>query len=93
MSLIHLRDDVSISAAAELKQLLLRALARGKEIHVDLACLSEIDVTALQILWAAEREAKGAGIGFSFVGQWPEDVAAALAVAGFESFPLPAKPI
>ena len=93
LSLIHFEGDVSISSAAEFKLVLLRALARGKAIHIDLACVTEIDITALQLLWAAEREAKGAGIGFSLVGQWPEDVATALAAAGFESFPIPAKPI
>jgi anti-anti-sigma factor len=93
LSLIHLQGDVSISSAAEFKQVLLRALAHGKAIDIDLACVTEIDITALQLLWAAEREAKGAGIGFSLVGQRPEHVSTALAVAGFESFPLPAKPV
>jgi len=75
LSLIHFEGDVNISSAAELKQLLLRALAHGKGIHVDLGCVTEVDITALQLLWAAEREAKGAGVGFSLVGQWPEEVA------------------
>jgi len=92
LSLIHFEGDVNISSAAELKQLLLRALAHGKEIHVDLGCVTEVDITALQLLWAAEREAKGAGVGFSLVGQWPDEVAVSLAAAGFESFPLSAKP-
>jgi len=93
LSLIHFEGDVNISSAAELKQLLLRALAHGKEIHVDLGCVTEVDITALQLLWAAEREAKAAGIDFSLVGQWPEEVATALAVAGFENFPISAKQI
>ena len=93
LSLINLQGDVTISSAAELKQLLLRALAHGKDIHVDLGYVTEVDITALQLLCAAEREAKGAGVGFSLVGQWPEEVAVRLAATGFESFPLPAKPI
>jgi len=91
LSLIQLQGDVNIGSAAELKQLLLRVLERRKEIQVDLGSVTEVDITALQLLWAAEREAKGAGVGFSVVGQWPEDVANALAVAGFESFPISAK--
>ena len=93
LSIIRLQGDVNISSAADLKQCLLRALAHGKDIHVDPGCVTEVDITALQLLWAAEREANGAGIGFSFVGQWPEDVAVSLAAAGFETFPSLAKSI
>jgi len=93
LSLLHLQGDVNISSAAELKQLLLAALARGKAIQVDLGSVTEVDITALQLLWAAEREAKAAGVEFRFAGQWPEGVAIAVAAAGFGQFPLPAKPI
>jgi anti-anti-sigma factor len=93
LSCVRLQGDVNICSAAEFKQILLRALARGKDILVDLSSVTELDVSALQLLWAAEREAKGAGVGFSFAGQCQQDVAFALAAAGFEEFPLPAKPI
>ena len=90
-SLIRLQGDVNVSSAAELKQLLLRALARGKGIDVDLGSVTEVDVTALQLLWAAELEAKTAGVKLRFVERWPEAVATALAEAGFEEFPFPPK--
>ena len=93
LSLLRFRGDVSISSAAELKNLLRAALARGKDVQVDLSGVTEVDVTALQLLWAAEREAEAAGVGFSFAGQCPQDVALALAAAGFEKFPFCAKPI
>jgi anti-anti-sigma factor len=93
LSLLRLQGDVTISSAAELKNLLLAALARGKDIHVDLSCVTEVDVTALQLLWAAEREAKGSGIEFTLAGPMPEDVAAALAAAGFEKISIDARPI
>jgi anti-anti-sigma regulatory factor len=62
-------------------------------MRVDLSSVTDLDVSALQLLWAAEREAKGAGVGFSFAGQCLQDVAFALAAAGFEKFPPPAEPI
>jgi len=93
LSVIRLQGDVNICSAAEFKQILLRALARGKDVRVDLSSVTELDLSALQLLWAAEREAKGAGVEFSFAGQCQQDVAFALAAAGFEKSPLPTKPI
>jgi anti-anti-sigma regulatory factor len=93
LSLIHLQGDVNISCATEFKKILLAALGRGNDIHVDVRCVTEADVTVLQLLWAAEREAKGLGVGVKFLGPWPEDVGLALAATGFEEFPLPARPI
>ena len=90
-SLIRLQGDVNVSSAAELKQLLLRALARGKGIDVDLGSVTEVDVTALQLLWAAERAAKTRGVKLSFVERWPEALASTLAEAGFENFPFSSK--
>ena len=92
LSLLRCEGDVKVSSAAELKQLLLRALERGKDIQVDLASVTEVDITTLQLLWAAEREAKGAGVGFSLAGELPAGVAATLAAAGFQSFPSSARP-
>jgi anti-anti-sigma regulatory factor len=93
LSLIRLQGNVNICSAAELKRMLLAVLARRMDIRVDLGSVTELDVSAVQLLRAAERQAKGAGVGFSYAGQCPQDVALALAAAGFEEFPLPAKPI
>jgi len=84
---IRLEGAVDIGCAAELKEMLLDALASGKEVRVALDGATGLDVTAIQLLWAAERAAKGAGIGFAIEGQTPEPVLAALADAGFEGFP------
>jgi anti-anti-sigma factor len=88
--LIHLEGAVDIASAAELKALLLEALASGKDLRVDLERTSELDVTALQLLWAAERAAGGSGVGFSLSGRVPEEISVALRDAGFEKFPIPA---
>jgi anti-anti-sigma factor len=88
--LVRLEGEVDISSAAELKAILLEALASGRELRVDLERTTELDVAALQLLWAAEREAGGSGVGFSLLGRVPEEISVALSDIGFKNFPIPA---
>jgi anti-anti-sigma regulatory factor len=88
-AVIGLEGAVDISSAAELKTLLLRALHGGKKVRVSLAGATDLDVTAVQLLWAAEREAGKAGVGFSFAGPAPAEVSAALGEAGLQQFMVP----
>jgi len=83
--LVRLQEGVDICAAAELKHLLLEALSTGKELRIDLEQATDIDVTALQLIWAAGRDAKNAGVAFS-VGDVPEDVLTLLQAVGLEEF-------
>jgi anti-anti-sigma regulatory factor len=83
---IGLEGAVDISSAAELKALLLRALNTGKKVRVTLDKATDLDVTAVQLLWAAEREASKASVGFSFAGPAPAEVSAALGEAGLQQF-------
>jgi anti-anti-sigma factor len=85
--LLRLEGDVNIFMAAELKTALLKAVRSGREVRVNLEGVGEVDVTALQLLWAAERAARAAGGTFSLAGGLPQEVAAALREAGLESFP------
>ena len=85
--LVRLEGEIGIASAAELKKLLIEALASGRELRVDLERAAELDVTALQLLWAAEREARGSGVGFALAGRVPEAISAAAGDAGFETFP------
>jgi anti-anti-sigma regulatory factor len=87
--LIRLEGAINIACAAELKALLLRALGSGREVCVSLEGATELDVTAVQLLWAAEREAREAGNGFVFAGPVPESVSIALGHEGFDKFPVP----
>ena len=86
LSLIRLQGAIDIGCAQELKELLVRGLITGSEVRVLLAEATDLDVTAVQLLWTARREAKASSVGFAFEGQAPEPVSAALAEAGFESF-------
>jgi len=87
---IELEGAVDISVAAELRRRLVEALGSGNELRVSLARVTEMDVTAVQLLWAATREAQAAGIEFAFEGQMQEPVLAMLAESGIEKFPVPA---
>jgi anti-anti-sigma regulatory factor len=80
---------VNIAGAADWKQCLLQALASGKEILLRLEMGSEMDVTALQLLWAAEREARALARRFTVARPIPEEVAITVKNAGFEKFPIP----
>jgi len=84
-SLIRLEGDCTITSAAELKQRLIEGLASGKALRLDLEHTGEIDITVMQLLWAAGREAARAGIGM--VSRVPETAALAALGAGFERFP------
>jgi anti-anti-sigma factor len=86
LSVIRLEGAIDISSAAELKQLLIEALGTGKEARVQLEAATDLDVTAVELLWAAEREAKRTGAGFSLAGPMPAAVTAALADAGLDLF-------
>jgi len=48
-----------------------------------------MDVTALQLLWAAEREARALARRFTVARPIPEEVAITVKNAGFEKFPIP----
>jgi anti-anti-sigma factor len=89
MSAIGLEGTVDISSAAELKTLLLKALNSGKEVRISLEGDPYLDVTAIELLWAAERQATRSGVGFALAGAAPEQVSNALLDAGFDKFPVP----
>jgi anti-anti-sigma regulatory factor len=90
--LIHLEGEISIPFAAEFKQTLVQALNEGKDLRIDMEGATELDITALQLLWVAEREAKKASLGFSAAGSVPEQIRAATTAAGFERFPISIEP-
>ena len=89
LCLIRLEGEVDIAGAAEVKKLLLQALASEKEVRVELERTTGVDVTALQLLYAAEREAERSGVTVTVVGHVPEAISVAVRDAGFERFPIP----
>jgi len=83
--LIRWDGQIALASAVELKALLLEWLASGKDLQLDLERVDEIDITAMQLLWAAGGEAESRGVPAS--GRPSAEVAAALRDAGFVRMP------
>lgn len=83
--ILRLEDDCGLSSAAELKALLLEGLASGKSMEVDLGADVEIDITVLQLLWAARHAAERQKR--ELITQAPEQILNLARDAGFENFP------
>jgi anti-anti-sigma regulatory factor len=89
---IRLQGAVDIGCAAELKAVLLQVLASKGEARISVETATGMDVTAVQLLWAAEREARGSGMVLALEGAIPEALRATLREAGFERFPFAENP-
>ncbi len=72
--------------------MLIEATSSGKDVQVELAHAGDLDVTAVQLLWAAKREAENVGVGFANAGVVPGDIGRATSEAGFEDFMVPVTP-
>jgi anti-anti-sigma regulatory factor len=82
--MIRLEGEANIALAAELKQMLLQALASGKGVSVDLSGATDLDVTVVQLLWTAGREARKLNVEFGLTEVFPEQISTTLEDAGFE---------
>jgi anti-anti-sigma factor len=83
---IRLEGVIDISCAAELKAHLLQALKSGNTVRISFEKALDLDVTAFQLLWAAERESKKSGVEFALAGFVPEQINTTLAQAGLDKF-------
>ena len=83
-STIRLEGAIDIGLAADLREALLKALTTGGELRVSLGDATDLDVTVMQLLWAARRMAEASDVRFALVGQIQNRVTAALAAAGLE---------
>lgn len=90
MQTIKLTGCVDISAAAELKRMLMEGLnsdlgadlGAERGLRIDVSALESVDVTAVQLLWAARRQAMSAGREFHLVGPWAPVLESLLHQAG-----------
>ena len=57
--LLQPKGPLDISAAADFRLQLREALNSGSNVEVSLSHVSEMDVTAVQLLWAAHRSSAG----------------------------------
>ena len=86
LSTIRLEGEVGIASAADLKSHLIQALGCSKQVRVSLQSVTDLDVTAVQLLWAARREAKASSVAFAIDGPIPSMVLSSLLQAGFDDF-------
>ena len=84
-SLVRVEGEFNLASAAELKALLLEELAASKGLQVDLAGVTGMDVSLLQLLWAAGQQASGREL--PLVSGVSEEARRAAREAGFERFP------
>ncbi len=87
---LRLEDEIDIRCAAELKQGLVDALAAGTGLQIDFVRATQVDITAIQLLWAAQREAELKGVALTAAGPVPANICAELREAGFEKLLLAA---
>jgi len=85
---ICLEGAIDITAAAELKAALVEAIDRRIPLHLSLQHVTCLDATAMQLLWAAERAARSAGIAVEVESKLPAELVDKLAAVGFSGFPL-----
>lgn len=81
---VRLQGSIDISSAEELKKVLVNALKAGEEIRLRWGEATYLDVTGVQLLWAAEYEARSLGVKWVFADPLPEAIASILHDAGFE---------
>ena len=86
ISLVRLEGAIDIAFASDLKSIFLNALGADKEIRLTLEGATELDITALQMLYAAEQDAAKAGIPFALEGSVPDEISAAMTDAGLVKF-------
>jgi anti-anti-sigma regulatory factor len=84
---LRLESEVGIGDALELKGVLLDALALRKELQIDLAGASALDITVFQLIWAARQAAIDAGMEFSVCGPIAQEIVLTMERAGLEQFP------
>jgi anti-anti-sigma factor len=85
-STVRLDGEVDIRAALEFKGVLIQALASRQELRMELGSLTTLDITTLQLLWAAERATAKCGTKLVLSGPIPEAMEEAMDLAGLERF-------
>ncbi len=64
-TVIFLKEKIDIRHSEELKKILLQALGFKQQLRIDLSDLNELDLSTIQLLYAAKKSAKNKDITFS----------------------------
>ena len=84
--LLRLEGEITVNCASELHHLLLQAAASDTDLAVSFAPQAEIDVSAIQLLYAARREAARNGRAIRVAGDSPAQIEAAFRDVGIDPF-------
>jgi anti-anti-sigma factor len=87
-AVLRLSGDVNVAGAAELKQFLVQAFSTGKGVQLDLSGATSLDISAIQLLWAAARHAEKTKTALTATPIVPEGLKNGVRDAGFEDFPV-----
>ncbi len=82
---VRLQGEVDAADSGPLKRALVEAIAARKELRVEFADATDLDVTAVQLLRAAKQAAGQANTPWTAEGI-PEPILLALRETGFENF-------
>ena len=81
-----LEGAIDIASSAELKRVLIVALGSGSGLRVSLRDVTALDVTAIQLLWAALRFARASSIDMRLDGPLADGVSASLCATALAPF-------
>lgn len=82
---LRLSGRYTVDKASELFSTLSTALAHHSAVQIDLSGVEELELSALQLFYAAARSARSKGGSLSFVGTVSDKVCRRLSGAGFSS--------
>jgi anti-anti-sigma regulatory factor len=74
---------LTLDRAAAFKEELLAAFEQSRKVQLDLARVEDADLTLVQIVYAARREAVQAGCSFELTGKLPDRIVKLLVTGGF----------
>ena len=82
---IRLTEVIDIAQAAELKRILMDAMALSSRVRIFVSGATAVDVTAVQLLWASVLHASSAGTDLVVEGPLSKEVERSLACTGIFS--------
>jgi anti-anti-sigma factor len=71
---IRLEGELDVACSGELKRCLVEAISHQKDLALDLSAATDVDVTALQLLWATMKAAEKMGKKVSVVSELPASI-------------------
>ncbi len=81
--IVNLQGSLSIERAAALKAEIAEALRGGDSVLLSLSLAEDLDLSCLQVIYAAKRQALSSGKALHFLGSVPSRIARRLAACGF----------